>query len=44
VKNDKEVILHIVDGGTDKEIAHYLADISDTVERGSYAFNPMEIQ
>lgn len=43
-KNNQEVRIYIVDGGTDKEIAHYLANASDTIEQGSYVFNTMEIQ
>jgi len=30
-KNNQEVIIYIVDGGVDKDIAHYLADVDDTV-------------
>jgi Tfp pilus assembly protein FimT len=36
-KNNQEVIIYIVDGGLDKDIAHYLADANDTVEKGFYA-------
>lgn len=35
-KNDKEVIIYIVDGGIDKDIAHYLADADDTVNEGVF--------
>ncbi|MFH1451171.1 MAG: prepilin-type N-terminal cleavage/methylation domain-containing protein [bacterium] len=35
--NDKEVIIYIVDGGVDKDIAHYLADSQDVLEKGNYA-------
>jgi len=41
--NDQEVIIYIVDGGIDKDIAHYLADSTDTVEKGFYV-NTMEKQ
>jgi len=40
-QNNQEVIIYIVDGGTDKDIAHYLADAADTVEKGFYV-NTME--
>ena len=42
--NTEEVFLYIVDGVTDKEIAHYLADSGDTVIQGAYVFNTMQIQ
>ncbi|MBZ9578286.1 hypothetical protein KJA14_00250 [Patescibacteria group bacterium] len=42
-KNNQEVIIYIVDGGIDKDIAHYLADAVDTVEKGFYV-NTMERQ
>jgi len=35
-KNNQEVIIYIVDGGVDKDIAHYLADPDDTVIEGSF--------
>ncbi|KPJ73661.1 hypothetical protein AMJ48_00420 [Parcubacteria bacterium DG_74_1] len=35
-KNDQEVVIYIVDGGIDKDIAHYLADTNDTVTKGFY--------
>lgn len=35
-KTDQEVIIYIVDGGIDKEIAHYLADAADTVNEGIF--------
>jgi Tfp pilus assembly protein FimT len=35
-KNDQEVVIYIVDGGVDKDIAHYLTDTNDTVIEGSY--------
>lgn len=35
-KTDQEVIIYIVDGGLDKDIAHYLADPDDTVNVGSF--------
>lgn len=43
-KNDQEAIIYIVDGGVDKNIAHYLADTNDTVIKGSYVFNEMARQ
>jgi len=43
-KNTEKVIIYIIDGGTEKDIAHYLADATDTVEKGFYVDNPMEIQ
>jgi hypothetical protein len=43
-KNNQEVIIYIVDGGLDKDIAHYLADANDTVEKGFYVFNSPERQ
>ena len=43
-KNNQEVIIYIVDGGIDKDIAHYLADVDDTVEKGSYIYGSMEKQ
>lgn len=42
-KNNQEVIIYIVDSATDKDVAHYLADITDEVEKGFYV-NTMEIQ
>ena len=42
-KNNQEVIIYIIDGGIDKDIAHYLADAADTVEKGFYV-NTMERQ
>lgn len=42
-KNDQEVIIYIVDGGLNKEIAHYLADSSATVNVGASG-GIMEIQ
>jgi len=42
-KNDQEVIIYIVDGGIDKEIAHYLADEQASVNSGVYG-GTMEIQ
>jgi len=41
--NNQEVIIYIVDGGIDKDVAHYLADSADTVEKGFYV-NTMERQ
>jgi hypothetical protein len=38
-KNDQEVFIYIVDGGVDKEIAHYFADSSDSIAKGSYVFS-----
>jgi type II secretory pathway pseudopilin PulG len=35
-RNNQEVVIYIVDGGIDKDIAHYLADIDDTVIKGFY--------
>ena len=43
-KNNEEVKIFIVDGGIDKLIAHYLADSDDTVLKGDYVWNLMEIQ
>ena len=43
-KNDKEVVIYIVDGGINKNIVHYLADAEDTAEKGFYVFNSMERQ
>lgn len=43
-KNNQEVFVSIIDGGTEKDIAHYLADAADTVEQGTYVYNGMEIQ
>lgn len=42
-KNTERVRVFIVDGGVDKDIAHYLADANDTVEKGFYV-NTMEKQ
>ncbi|MBZ9572044.1 hypothetical protein KJA15_01745 [Patescibacteria group bacterium] len=42
-KNNQEVIIYIVDGGIDKDITHYLADIADNVEKGFHV-NTMEKQ
>lgn len=39
-KNDQKVIIYIIDGGIDKDIAHYLADAADTVEKGFYSGEP----
>ena len=35
-KTNQEVIVYIIDGGVEKEIAHYLADAQDTVNEGAY--------
>jgi len=35
-KTNQEVIIYIVDGGIDKDIAHYLADLNDTVNKGVF--------
>ena len=35
-QNDQEVIIYIIDGGMEKEIAHYLADEDDTVIEGFF--------
>lgn len=35
-RTNEEVIIYIVDGGLDKDIAHYLADAADSVSEGSY--------
>lgn len=35
-KNNQEVIIYIIDGGIDKDIAHYLADSEDTVIEGLF--------
>jgi len=43
-KNTQEVTIYIIDSGTEKDIAHYLADTNDTVDQGSYVFNTMERQ
>jgi len=43
-KNTQEVTIYIIDSGTEKDIAHYLADTNDTVDQGSYVFNTMEKQ
>jgi len=43
-KNTEKVIIYIIDGGTNKDIAHYLADANDIVEKGFYVYNSMEIQ
>lgn len=42
-QSNQEVIIYIIDEGIDKDIAHYLADATDTVEKGSYV-NTMERQ
>jgi len=42
-QSDQEVIVYIIDGGIDKDIAHYLADAVDTANKGFYA-NTMETQ
>jgi len=42
-ENDQGVIIYIIDMGIDKDIAHYLADAADTVEKGFYV-NTMERQ
>jgi len=34
-KNNQEVIIYISDGGIEKDIAHYLADVDDTVVEGA---------
>ncbi|MFC1629701.1 hypothetical protein ACFL11_00525 [Patescibacteria group bacterium] len=43
-KNDQEVIIYIVDGSVDKDVAHYLADAEDIVQKGFYVNNTMEKQ
>lgn len=43
-ENDQQVVIYIVDGGIDKDIAHYLADSDDTVIEGSYVLNGMQKQ
>ena len=35
-KTNQEVIIYIIDGGVEKEIAHYLDDAQDTVTEGDY--------
>ncbi|HDZ54299.1 MAG TPA: hypothetical protein ENI19_02025 [Candidatus Nealsonbacteria bacterium] len=35
-RTNQEVIIYIVEGGVDKEIAHYLADVNDSVTEGPY--------
>lgn len=35
-RTNQEVIIYIVEGGIDKEIAHYLADVDDSVTEGPY--------
>ena len=42
--NTEEVIIYIFDGVADRDIVHYLADVVDTAEQGSYVFNSMEKQ
>lgn len=43
-KNTEKVTISIIDGGVEKDIAHYLADANNSVEKGSYVYNEMEIQ
>lgn len=43
-KNNQELIVYIVDGLVDKEIAHYLADANDTVLKGSSCDGDLEVQ
>jgi len=43
-ENNEEVIIYIIDGEIEKDIAHYLADVDDVVEKGSYVYNSMERQ
>lgn len=43
-RTNQEVIIYIVDGGTEKEIAHYAADAEDTVSKGSSYVFDMEVQ
>ncbi|MCK4473732.1 hypothetical protein KAU40_00470 [Candidatus Parcubacteria bacterium] len=43
-KNNEEVLIYIIDGGIEKDIVHYSADVDDTVEKGFYVFNTMETQ
>jgi len=42
-KTNQEAIIYIVDNSIDKDIAHYLVDLNDTVDKGSYV-NTMEKQ
>ena len=35
-KNTEQVIIYIIDGGIEKNIAHYLADANDTVNEGLF--------
>ncbi|MDP2821033.1 MAG: prepilin-type N-terminal cleavage/methylation domain-containing protein [bacterium] len=41
-QNNQEVFIYIVDGGVDKEIAHYFADSGDSIAKGFYvsSFEP----
>jgi len=43
-KNTEEVVIYIVDGGADKEIAHYFADENDTIQKGEIYVSSIEIQ
>ena len=43
-ESDQEVIIYIIDGGTDKDIAHYDDDQYKTVNKGIYVWNEMEKQ
>lgn len=43
-ENNEEVIIYIIQDGTEKEIAHYDDDQSATVTKGSYVWDQMEIQ
>jgi len=43
-KNNEEVYIYIIQGGIEKEIAHYDNNQYATVYKGSYVWNQMEIQ
>lgn len=43
-KNTEEVYIYIIQGGTEKEIAHYDDDEYATVYKGNYVWNEMEQQ
>lgn len=43
-RNTEEVYIYIIQNSIEKEIAHYLADADDTVEKGSYVYGSMEKQ
>jgi len=43
-KNNEEVYIYIIQGGIEKQVAHYDHDLLSTVYKGNYVWNQMQIQ